>query len=117
MELDWGVGVIIDTLKQLGIDKNSLVLFSSDNGAAEVDSAFGEQQVYVRLFIVTGSWFVVEDGSNGPFLCGKQTTFEGGVREPTIAWGPGFVSPGKVSTNQFVFMLFTFHTSLHPCTY
>lgn len=36
-------------------------------------------------------------GSNGPFLCGKQTTFEGGVREPAIAWWPGRIPAGQVS--------------------
>jgi len=35
-------------------------------------------------------------GSNGPFLCGKETTFEGGSREPTIVWWPGHVAPGQV---------------------
>ena len=35
-------------------------------------------------------------GSNGPFLCGKQTTFEGGMREPGIAWWPGMIEPGQV---------------------
>ena len=36
-------------------------------------------------------------GINGPFLCGKETTFEGGMREPTIVWWPGKIKPGKVS--------------------
>lgn len=36
-------------------------------------------------------------GSNGPFLCGKQTTFEGGMREPAIAWWPGHIPAGQVS--------------------
>ena len=36
-------------------------------------------------------------GSNGVFLCGKETTFEGGMREPTIVWWPGTVRPGQVS--------------------
>lgn len=36
-------------------------------------------------------------GSNGPFLCGKQTTFEGGMREPAIAWWPGRIPAGQVS--------------------
>lgn len=36
-------------------------------------------------------------GSNGPFLCGKQTTFEGGMREPAIAWWPGHIAAGQVS--------------------
>jgi len=39
---------------------------------------------------------VLSGGSNGPFLCGKETTFEGGTREPTIAWWPGHISPGQV---------------------
>lgn len=36
-------------------------------------------------------------GINGPFLCGKKTTFEGGMREPTIAWWPGKIKPNQVS--------------------
>ena len=36
-------------------------------------------------------------GSNGPLLCGKQTTFEGGMREPGIAWWPGTIKPGVIS--------------------
>lgn len=35
-------------------------------------------------------------GCNGPFLCGKETTYEGGMREPTIAWWPGVIAPGQV---------------------
>ena len=42
MELDWGVGIIINAIKKSGLDKNTLVFFSSDNGASEVDSAFRE---------------------------------------------------------------------------
>ncbi len=40
----------------------------------------------------------ISGGSNGPFLCGKETTFEGGMREPTIAWWPGKIRPGSVRT-------------------
>ncbi|XP_005101429.1 N-acetylgalactosamine-6-sulfatase [Aplysia californica] len=76
-ELDSGVGEILATLQRLGVDKNTLVFFTSDNGAATYAKTNG--------------------GSNGPFLCGKQTTFEGGSREPTIAWWPGHISPGQVS--------------------
>lgn len=37
-------------------------------------------------------------GSNGPLLCGKETTFEGGMREPAIAWWPSKIkNPGSVS--------------------
>lgn len=41
--------------------------------------------------------FLSLGGSNGPFLCGKQTTFEGGMREPAIAWWPGHIPAGSVS--------------------
>ena len=42
MELDYGVGTIIDRLKQLHLDENTVVFFSSDNGAALVSSCFGK---------------------------------------------------------------------------
>jgi len=76
-ELDSGVGIILDTLKRLGLDSNTLVFFSSDNGAATYSKQHG--------------------GSNGPFLCGKETTFEGGMREPSIAWWPGKIQAGTVN--------------------
>ncbi|XP_052230670.1 N-acetylgalactosamine-6-sulfatase-like [Dreissena polymorpha] len=77
MELDYGVGKIINKLLELGVAENTLVFFSSDNGAA----------TYAKT----------QGGSNGPFLCGKETTFEGGMREPTIAWWPSVIKPGQVS--------------------
>lgn len=94
LELDHGVGRIIQTIKDLGLEQNTIVFFSSDNGAACVDSAF-------------------EDGSNGPFLCAKQTTFEGGVRVPGIAWGPGYVRQAQISNQPSSLMdLFTTTISL-----
>ncbi|XP_041375637.1 N-acetylgalactosamine-6-sulfatase-like [Gigantopelta aegis] len=76
-ELDYGVGQILKKLKDLDIANNTLAVFSSDNGAATYAKTAG--------------------GSNGPFLCGKQTTYEGGSREPTIVKWPGKVAPGQVS--------------------
>lgn len=76
-ELDYGVGQILMTLYSLNIHKNTFVFFTSDNGAALVSETMA--------------------GSNGPFLCGKQTTFEGGMREPAIAWWPGVIPAGEVS--------------------
>lgn len=78
MELDYGVGSILNKLKQLKIDGNTFVFFSSDNGAA--------------------TYAFTEGGSNGPFLCGKQTTFEGGMREPAIAWWPGKIKHSQLSS-------------------
>ncbi len=73
-EIDAGVGQILDTLRQLEIDKNTLVVFTSDNGP----------------------WlpFHTHGGSAGLLREGKGTTFEGGMREPTLFWWPGQVKPG-----------------------
>ncbi|MCS1412148.1 MAG: Arylsulfatase [Verrucomicrobia subdivision 3 bacterium] len=72
-EIDSGVGQIVDTLKELGIDKNTLVVFTSDNGP----------------------WlpFQTHGGSAGLLREGKGSTFEGGMREPAIFWWPGKVVP------------------------
>uniref|UniRef100_A0A3B3CEY7 N-acetylgalactosamine-6-sulfatase n=1 Tax=Oryzias melastigma TaxID=30732 RepID=A0A3B3CEY7_ORYME len=75
MELDYSVGQILTKLQDLGIENNTFVFFTSDNGAA----------------LMSGP---NEGGSNGPFLCGKETTFEGGMREPAIAWWPGRIKGG-----------------------
>lgn len=76
-EIDWSVGQILNTLKQEGLDKNTYVVFTSDNGP----------------------WLVYNEqgGSSGSLFGGKGTSYEGGVRVPTIIWGPGNVKPGVVS--------------------
>lgn len=73
-EIDAGTGRIIETLKKLGIEKNTLVVFTSDNGP----------------------WlpFETHGGSAGFLHQGKGTTFEGGMRVPAIFWMPGTVTPG-----------------------
>ncbi|CAN9507163.1 unnamed protein product [Ophioblennius macclurei] len=91
MELDDSVGQILSSLRSLGIDKNTFVFFTSDNGAALMSKTNG--------------------GSNGPFLCGKETTFEGGMREPAIAWWPGNIKEGTVS-HQLANVMDLFTTSL-----
>jgi arylsulfatase A-like enzyme len=73
--LDAGVGRIVARLKQLGVADNTLIVFTSDNGA-------------------TGA------GSNAPLRGGKGTLFEGGIRVPMIAVWPGRIRPGTVS-NEF----------------
>jgi arylsulfatase A-like enzyme len=76
-ELDANVGRIIDVLKELKLERRTLVVFTSDNGPWAV---FDEQ-----------------GGSPGPLRGAKGGTFEGGMREPTIFWQPGFVRTGVVS--------------------
>lgn len=71
-ELDWSMGVLFETLKQCGLDENTLVIFTSDNGAQE---RFG--------------------GTNRPLRGEKGTTYEGGFRVPCIMrW------PARIPANQ-----------------
>ncbi|XP_075045137.1 N-acetylgalactosamine-6-sulfatase isoform X2 [Mixophyes fleayi] len=77
-EIDFSIGKIFELLKTSGIAKNTFVFFSSDNGAALISAPN-------------------QGGSNAPFLCGKETTFEGGMRVPGIAWWPGHLAAGQVS--------------------
>lgn len=75
-EIDWSVGQVLDTLRDLQLDKKTVAVFSSDNGP----------------------WlaFKTHGGSAGPLRAGKGTNFEGGQRVPTIFWGPGRIKPGVV---------------------
>ena len=75
-ELDWSTGRILDTLRDLKLAENTLVIFTSDNGP----------------------WLVKEkdSGSAGPLRGGKGSTWEGGVRVPTLAWWPGKIPPSSV---------------------
>ncbi len=74
-EIDASTGTVLDTLKKLKIADNTLVIFTSDNGP----------------WLIKGK----DGGSSGPLRGGKGSTWEGGVREPTIAWWPGHVPAGK----------------------
>ena len=73
-ELDWSVGQILETVQDAGIDDETLVVFTSDNGP----------------------WISYEThaGSAGPLRHGKGTTFEGGMRVPGIFRWPGRIEPG-----------------------
>jgi len=77
-EVDWSVGEVLGALRRLGLAENTLVLFTSDNGP----------------------WLTqrLNGGSAGLLRDGKGSTWEGGMREPCIAWWPGKIAPGTVST-------------------
>ncbi|MDE0264624.1 MAG: sulfatase [Bryobacterales bacterium] len=77
-ELDWSVGQILGKLAELGLDRNTLVVYTSDNGP----------------------WlqYGIDGGSAGPFKLGKGTTWEGGMRVPGIFWMPGRIPAGQVSS-------------------
>lgn len=77
--LDENVGRIMDALQAVGLDKNTIVVFASDNGGV-TRSAGGNEKVT----------------SNLPLQSGKGTLWEGGVRVPLIIRWPGVTSPGSV---------------------
>jgi arylsulfatase A len=76
-ELDWSVGQVLGALRESGLDKKTLVVFTSDNGP----------------------WLIMKEngGSAGLLREGKGSTWEGGMREPCIAWWPGKVAAGSVA--------------------
>ncbi|MGB1927511.1 MAG: sulfatase family protein, partial [Rubripirellula sp.] len=71
-EIDWSTGVILQTLKDLGIDKNTLVIFTSDNGGA-----------------------VQHGAHNEPLKGGKGSTFEGGQRVCNVMRWPESIPAGR----------------------
>jgi arylsulfatase A len=89
LELDDSVGQVLAKLQALGIDDNTLVVFSSDNGAWRTMRAHG--------------------GSNGVLREGKLTAFEGGHRVPALARWPGHIPPG-IENHQVVTMMDWFPT-------
>lgn len=74
-EIDWSMGRILDTLRELKIDKHTLVVFTSDNGP----------------WLLYGK----HAGSAGPLREGKGTPFEGGYRVPCVMWWPGRIPAGR----------------------
>lgn len=84
--LDTYVGEILAKLREKGLDRNTLVIFTSDNGPHEeggADPAFFGENALLR-------------GT-------KRQTYEGGIRVPFIAWWPGTVPSGAVSDHQLAF--------------
>jgi arylsulfatase A-like enzyme len=75
-EIDWSVGRVLNEIKAQGLDENTWVIFTSDNGP----------------------WLSYGDraGSAAPFREGKGTMFEGGMREPCIMRWPGKIPAGAV---------------------
>jgi len=75
-EVDWSVGEILRAIRRHGLEKHTMVIFTSDNGP----------------------WlsYGTHAGSAKPLREGKGTTFDGGCREPTVMWWPGTIPAGTV---------------------
>ncbi len=83
-ELDWSVGEILRTLRELDLDEKTLVVFTSDNGPTRGGG---------------GRWgHRSSGGSAGGLRANKGTTFEGGMREPGNFRWPGKITAGTVSS-------------------
>lgn len=69
-EIDWSTGELLKTIRELGLEKDTIVVFTSDNGAMGL-------------------------GSNAPFSGGKVSHLEGGFRVPCLMWAPGRIPVGE----------------------
>jgi len=71
-EVDWSVGQLLQAVRDAGIAENTLVIFTSDNGAAV--------------------------GTSLPLRAKKGSVYDGGIREPTVMWWPGKIPAGGLCT-------------------
>ena len=78
-EVDWSVGQVLDTVRELGLSERTLVVFTSDNGGTP-------------------------RAVNAPLRGFKGSTWEGGMRVPTIAWWPGRI-PATTETDAITGMM------------
>jgi len=90
-ELDWSVGQVLEELRKEKLDKKTLVFFTSDNGPWLLKDLAG--------------------GSAGLLTDGKGSTWEGGMREPGIAWWPGKIKAGQ-TTHELACSMDLFNTCL-----
>lgn len=82
--LDDAVGVVLEALRSAGVDDETVIVFTSDNGGLSTSEG--------------------HPTSNLPYRAGKGWLYEGGIREPMIASWPGVVAPGSVSDSPVVTM-------------
>ena len=79
-QMDDNIGVVFKKLKEMGEMDNTIIVFTTDNGAEVI---------------------TFPDGGNTPFKGGKLTTWEGGMRAPCVARWPGHIKPGTVYKEMF----------------
>ena len=83
VQLDWSVGELVKILKEQGVEKNTLVVFCSDNGSVLGDGYKDGAKEKLH-----------DHKPAGPFSGGKYRIQEGGTRTPFITWWPGTIKPG-----------------------
>ncbi len=85
-ELDASTGEILDLLTELGLDQRTIVVYTSDNGP------WSNHSLPQYTAAITE-----HAGTAGPLRGAKGTTWEGGIRVPTVMWGPGHILPASES--------------------
>lgn len=92
--MDQNIGRVLTKLKEIGKDKNTLILFVSDNGASSemvnIKDDFGEIGTMTRWSSLGGDWANV---GNTPFRYFKNFSYEGGINTPCIAYWPEKIKP------------------------
>lgn len=83
VQMDWSVGEVMKTLKENGLDDNTMVIFTSDNGPV-LDDGYNDQAAEL----------VGNHKPSGQFKGGKYSAYEGGTRVPTIVRWPAGIKPG-----------------------
>ncbi len=86
LQFDWSVGQILDALKRLGLDKNTIVILSSDNGPV-VDDGYKDEAVEL----------LGNHKPSGIYRGGKYSLFEAGTRVPCVLSWKGRIKQGQVS--------------------
>ncbi|MBL9162166.1 MAG: sulfatase-like hydrolase/transferase [Planctomycetaceae bacterium] len=86
LQLDWSVGQVLDALAKNGLERKTLVIFTSDNGPV-LDDGYHDQ----------ANELLGKHDPNGPFRAGKYSAFEGGTRVPLIVRWPEKVAPDEES--------------------
>jgi arylsulfatase len=96
--LDQNIGQVLAKLKEIGKEKNTLILFMSDNGASaemvNITDDYGEIGTMTRWASLGKDWANV---GNTPFRYFKNFSYEGGINTPLIAWWPSKIKPNTLS--------------------
>ena len=95
--MDWGIGKVLDKIRKLGKQDNTLVLFLSDNGGCgeHIDNTPDKEPGPVDTYTTVGAPWA--NASNTPFRKYKVFDHEGGISTPLIAYWPNVIEPESIS--------------------